>query len=355
MSLTLSALSSPSPSLHLPFRPSSSNTRLFSGIRSPVIPFRSSPNNIQLFNFERSHNYSGKKLGFSLGGNFGFSIKAGNGEGGERKIVAGDEAEQEARGQSTMPERFRYLTKEAPEPPVRWPYFIALAFLIYAWRTVLWELYNWKKAAARIFHFLGYLSKLALALIFHFIGDPITSMIRGIETALYTVRAFYSGILAYAPVPELTLIIMLASVVLAIAEATVPDSVSSQPYLLTIAGLTGFAAVRGFISEPFFWTLLMGMFGFARFVKKRDYVSSALPVAAILAAVGEPWVRVVVMASYLALAISHHSSKPLEVKETETPATGRRVPIPLLCAALAIGVRVAAKWAGYRHLTWMIV
>lgn len=151
------------------------------------------------------------------------------------------------------------------------------------------------------------------------------------------------------------MIIMLASVVLAIAEATVPDSVSSQPYLLTIAGLTGFAAVRGFISEPFFWALLMGMFGFARFVKKRDYVSSALPVVAVLAAVGEPWVRVVVMASYLALAISHQSNKPLEVKETETPATGRRVPIPLLCAALAIGVRVAAKWAGYRHLTWMIV
>lgn len=80
-----------------------------------------------------------------------------------------------------------------------------------------------------------------------------------------------------------------------------------------------------------------------------------MPVAAVLAAVGEPWVRVVVMASYLALAIIHHSNKPLEVKETETPATVRGVPITLLCAALAIGVRVAAKWAGYRHLTWMIV
>ncbi|PWA90186.1 hypothetical protein CTI12_AA103780 [Artemisia annua] len=35
-----------------------------------------------------------------------------------------DEAETQARGESTMPERFRYLTKEAPDPPVRWPYFI---------------------------------------------------------------------------------------------------------------------------------------------------------------------------------------------------------------------------------------
>lgn len=35
-----------------------------------------------------------------------------------------DEAEKEARGESTMPERFRYLTKEAPDPPVRWPWFV---------------------------------------------------------------------------------------------------------------------------------------------------------------------------------------------------------------------------------------
>ncbi|KAK2996186.1 hypothetical protein RJ639_029542, partial [Escallonia herrerae] len=222
-------------------------------------------------------------------------------------------------------------------------------------RVVLWELFNWKKAVGAIARFLGYLSKFVLALIFHFIGDPVTSLIRGVETALYTVRAFYSGIVAYAPIPELTTIIMLASAVLAIGEATVPDSVSSQPYLLTVAGLIGFAAVRGFISELFFWTLLLGLFGFARFVKKRDYVSSALPVAAALAAIGETWVRVVVMASYLALAITHHSKKPVVRKDDDAIATGRRVPLPLLWAALAIGIRVAAKWAGYRHLTWMIV
>lgn len=35
-----------------------------------------------------------------------------------------DEAEEESRGESTMPERFRYLTKEAPDPPVRWPWFV---------------------------------------------------------------------------------------------------------------------------------------------------------------------------------------------------------------------------------------
>lgn len=218
----------------------------------------------------------------------------------------------------------------------------------------MWELYNWKKAAAGIFRFVGYLSKLALALVFHFIGDPITSIIRFIEDSFYTVRALYSWVVACTPISEFTTIIILASTVCAIAEATNPDAVSSQPYLLTVAGITGFAAVRGFISELFFWTLLTGLFGYARFVKKRDYVSAALPAAAVLAAVGEPWVRVIVIALYLALAVTHHSSKP-EEKEVEATTTGRRVPIPLLCAAMAIGIRVAAKWAGYRHLTWMIV
>lgn len=230
----------------------------------------------------------------------------------------------------------------------------AVALLLYAWRAVLFELYNWKKAAFAIVRFVGYVLKFVLALIFHFIGDPITSLIRCVETTLYTIRAFYSSILAYAPVPELTTIIILSSAVLAIAEATVPDSVSRQPHVLTISGLIGYAAVSGYISEPFFWTVLVGLYTFSRLVKKWDDVSSTLPIVAVLAAVGEPWVRVLAIASYLALAISHHSKKLPEGKEEEV-VTARKLPLPLLGVALAIGIHIAAKWAGYRHLTWMVV
>ncbi|XP_048327774.2 uncharacterized protein LOC107416740 [Ziziphus jujuba] len=326
-------------------------TRLLSriGIRPsyPTLQFRSSPTKTQSSikptfsgNFQ---GFNGKRLSFERR----FRVCVGSKDDGI------DEAEKEARGESTMPERFRYLTKEAPDPPVRWPWFVAVAFLLYAWRAVLFELNNWRKAAFAIVGFVGYLMKLFLALFFHFLGDPITSLIRCIETILYSIRAFYSGIVAYAPVPELTTIIMLASAILAIAEATVPNSVNSQPYLLTISGLIGYAAVKGFISEPFFWTLLVGLYGFSHFVKKRDHVSSALPAAAVLISVGEPWVRVLVMASYLALAISHHSKTHSEGKD-EVAVTDRKPPLPLLGVALAIGIRVAAKWAGYRHLTWMI-
>ncbi|KAM6549179.1 hypothetical protein CsatB_020855 [Cannabis sativa] len=322
------------------------------GVRSRTAPFLSSITKIQSFNPIQTHNFhgfSGRTPELLLRRNLRVCVAAK-----EDSDDGFDEAEKQARGESTMPERFRYLTKEAPDPPMRWPFFVAVAFLLYAWRAVLFELHNWKKAAIAIVHFLGYLSKLALALIFHFLGDPVTSVIRSIETTFYSIRSFYSGIVAYAPVPELTTIIILSSIVLAIAEATVPDSINSQPYILTLSGLIGYAAVGGYISEPFFWTLLVGLYGFSRFFKKRDDVSSSLPAVAVLAAVGEPWIRVLVIGSYLALAIYHHSKKPPE-REEEAVMTARKLPLPLLGVALAIGIRTAAKWAGYRHLTWMIV
>ncbi|XP_071717134.1 uncharacterized protein [Rutidosis leptorrhynchoides] len=312
-------------------------------------------------NFSTSHSLT-TKLGFSSFGRknqLRFVVKSTsdvtNNSNNEE-----EEAEIQARGESTMPERFRYLTKEAPDRPVTWPYFVALGFLVYAWRTVLWEFYNWKKAATSILQFFGYLSKFVLALIFHFLGHPITSTIRAIETTIYTIRAFYSQIVQFTPIPELSTIIILTSAILAISEASSPNSVDNQWHLLTVSGLTGYFAVKGMIGDLVFWTLLSGLFCFSRFIKKRDYVSSVLPVAAVLTGVGEPWVRVVVMGGFLALAMVQYSkNQPIEKDEiftTDTTTTGaRRVPVPLLCAALAIGVRVAARWAGYRHLTWMVV
>ncbi|WOL12020.1 hypothetical protein Cni_G20784 [Canna indica] len=260
----------------------------------------------------------------------------------------------ESRGQSTMPERFRYLTKEVPDRPVRWPWAVALPFLLYAWRTVLWELTNWKNIMASIMQFLAYLGKWVLAVVFHYIGDLITGFIRCIEFCLYSAKYIYASIVAFAPVPELMRIILFATAVLAIAEASVPDSVNSQPYLLTLAGFIGFGAVKNFIPELLFWFLLFGMFFYSRFIKKKDDVSALLPSAVVLAAVGEPWVRGLVICSYLVFAIFHHSKTSEELVRRKLPAPTRRLPMPLLFTALSIGVHLAAKWVRYRHLTWMI-
>lgn len=263
--------------------------------------------------------------------------------------------EREFREESTMPPRFRHLLKEVPEPPLRWPWLVAAGFLVYAWRAVLFELRNWKLASQAIVGFTGKLLKLVLALILELIGSPITSVIYGLETGWYSVRAFYSGMIAYTPVPEFTTIIVLSCAVLAIAEATVPDSVSSQPWALTIAGATAYAAVISRISELFFWTVLVSLYGYQRLARKRDHVSSALPVAAVLAAVGDTWVRVLAIFAYSALAVFQHSIRSPEEKERAAAVTERKPPLPLLLVGLAIGTRLAANWAGYRHLTWMIV
>lgn len=52
----------------------------------------------------------------------GFVVKAQNESGSVEN--GGGEEEMDVRGESSMPERFRYLTKEAPDKPVRWPLLI---------------------------------------------------------------------------------------------------------------------------------------------------------------------------------------------------------------------------------------
>lgn len=51
----------------------------------------------------------------------GFVAKAQNESG---PVDNSEKEEMAARGESSMPERFRYLTKEVPEKPVRWPLLI---------------------------------------------------------------------------------------------------------------------------------------------------------------------------------------------------------------------------------------
>lgn len=263
--------------------------------------------------------------------------------------------ELQARGESSMPERFRYLNKEVPERPVRWPWFIAPFFLLYAWRTVLWELSNWKKAALAILSAIGWLLKLALAFVFRFIGTPITCLIRCVEFTLHAIRYAYGNIIAFTPVSELIQVIMFTTTVLSIAEATVPDSVNSQQYLLTLSGIVAFGTVKGFVPELPFWLILFGMFFYSKFIEKRDSVSASLPSTALLAAIGEPWVRFVVITSYLALSITHYAKHSNDDARTAISRDNKRLPLPLLLASLAIGINFAAKWIRYRHLTWMIV
>lgn len=71
-------------------------------------------------------NQSLHSSGIYLPRNFGVSCAAHNGEGGGGGGETKNDVDEAGRGESTMPERFRYLTKEAPDQPVRWPWLIGM-------------------------------------------------------------------------------------------------------------------------------------------------------------------------------------------------------------------------------------
>lgn len=108
---TAASLRRPSPLLLNP--KSRSYPHLLSPRSSKGVPFTRAPTP----SFGVPYRFSSRRgLGFvPLFGN------NGGAESSEGEVV--DEADA-ARGQSTLPERFRYLTKEVPDRPVRWPWII---------------------------------------------------------------------------------------------------------------------------------------------------------------------------------------------------------------------------------------
>lgn len=138
MSITTPALSSPSLSFknHVPFAKVAPLSHHRLRINHRVGSSRSLPTKIEVCNHQRIWDYVRISQKFPMsfvGRRLGLSVRAsGNQEGHNDGIsdAALDQAEKEARAQSTMPERFRYLTKEAPDPPVRWPWLVGESYYL---------------------------------------------------------------------------------------------------------------------------------------------------------------------------------------------------------------------------------
>lgn len=125
-SLSTAALLPKCPCLHPKFP---SDNLLCLRNPSSTLAFRFSPTRIEVSRprIQYKHNLfglTGNNLGFLGRRKLGFYANAVNGE--ERSDSSGVEGAEEARGESTMPERFRHLTKEAPDPPLRWPWYIGM-------------------------------------------------------------------------------------------------------------------------------------------------------------------------------------------------------------------------------------
>ncbi|KAJ3698605.1 hypothetical protein LUZ61_002310 [Rhynchospora tenuis] len=244
-------------------------------------------------------------------------------------------------GDSSIPEQFKHLAKEAPNPPNKWLLFSGFALLLYTWRAVLWELSKYGSVL------------LSLA---NIILEPIKQLLRIpmlLLSAIYTFFVYtFQTICFYTPVPELTRVIFFSSIVLSIGGAVSSDSIDRQKHLLSLAGIVSFLTVCGFVPEVLFWVFLSGLFSYSFFVRKSNVALAGLTPATALAAIGEPWLRGFVIILYLVVAIGQYS-KYTEVERAKVRGKMVKTPLPLQVAALSIGISVAAAWARNRHLLWM--
>lgn len=128
LSMALSTVLSPNPPLKSPlkFKPTFLNPCFNASSQVQTIPVNDSVIRTNPFKLEYTR-FLGNSFGFGIpfhhNRKFGFVVKAGK-DGEMDKESVSDKAEEEAWGQSTMPDKFRPLTKEAPYKPVRWPWFI---------------------------------------------------------------------------------------------------------------------------------------------------------------------------------------------------------------------------------------
>lgn len=254
---------------------------------------------------------------------------------------------------SNLPPQLREYSKEVPEPFNPLPWLAGFAFLYITRDVVKVELLHWVKFALvglnALVHFVlwipGLLESAAMVL---------AAVTTGTAWSFLLVKEVYAFIIDMTPVPAIVKSIILAFAVLGIGEATKMNAVSSQPKTLSMAALFGLGAVLGFFPSSVFVVLLFSLVLFSSLVMKRDRVSALMPVAAVLAAVAEPWVRSVALAFFLALAVYENWKSP----EKEEIPLGNSVrssgqPMILFVLSLMAGMSAAAQWLYFRHLIWL--
>lgn len=267
-----------------------------------------------------------------------------------------DDKERQRLESSSLPPQLREYCKEVPEPFNPLPWLAGFAFLCITREVVMFELLRWLKVAL-----VGLNALVRFVLWFPGVSTLLESaalvlaaVTTGTAWSFLLVKEVYAFIIEMTPVRAIVKSIILAFAVLGIGEATKMNAVSSQPYTLSMAALFGLGAVLGFFPSSVFVVLLFSLVLFSSLVMKRDIVSALMPVAAVLAAVAEPWVRNVALAFFLALAVYENWKSP----EKEEIPLGNSVrssgqPMILFVLSLMAGMSAAAQWLYFRHLIWL--
>lgn len=267
-----------------------------------------------------------------------------------------EERERWRKENSYLPPQLRELTEEVPKPfnPLPWLAGFAILFLIR--EVIVSELRHWPKAAlvglnALIRFVLGFPG---VSTLLESAAPLLAAVVTGTAWFFLFVQGVYAFIIERTPVQAIVKAIILASAVLGIGEATKMNAVNSQPYTLSMAALFGLGAVLGFFPSSVFVVLLFALVLFSSLVMKRDIVSAVMPVAAVLAAVAEPWVRGVALVFFFALAVYENWKSP----EKEQIPLGNSVRsngqlMIMFGLSLMVGMSAAAQWLYFRHLIWL--
>lgn len=258
---------------------------------------------------------------------------------------------------SYLPPQLREFTKEVPEPFKPLPWLAGFAFLYITREVILYELLGWSKVAlVGLNALIGIAVRLpGVSFLLVSAAAVLAAVSTGTAWSFLLVKEVYAFIIEMTPVRAIVKAIILAYAVLGIGEATKMNAVSSQPYTLSMAALFGLGAVLGFFPSSVFVVLLFSLVLFSSLVMKRDIVSALMPVAAVLAAVAEPWVRSVALAFFLALAVYENWTSP---EKEQIPLGNNSVrssgePMIMFVLSLMAGMSAAAQWLYFRHLIWL--
>lgn len=257
---------------------------------------------------------------------------------------------------TSLPPQLRELTVEVPERFNPLPWLAGFAFLFITREVIVSELQHWPKdALVGLNALIGFVLRFpGVSTLLESAAPVLAAVITGTAWFFLFVKTVYAFIIERTPVQAIVKAIILASAVLGIGEATKMNAVNNQPYTLTIAALFGLGAVLGFFPSSVFVVLLFALVLFSSLVMKRDIVSAVMPVAAVLAAVAEPWVRGVALAFFLALALYENWKSP----EKEQISLGNSVRsngqlMTMFGLSLMVGMSAAAQWLYFRHLIWL--
>eukprot|EP00252_Welwitschia_mirabilis_P015027 TRINITY_DN33146_c0_g1_i1.p1 TRINITY_DN33146_c0_g1~~TRINITY_DN33146_c0_g1_i1.p1 ORF type:complete len:381 (-),score=52.73 TRINITY_DN33146_c0_g1_i1:166-1308(-) len=256
---------------------------------------------------------------------------------------------------STFPTTLEYLTDIPPKRIDLRPWLLGGFVFIAIFHKAIYFFLDTSILALLRF-FCGYMKKSALLSLYVFVNrclPLVATVTTGTAWAVLIVQGIYAYIVDIIFAKAVVEALVFSCMVFGIAEAVKPDVVNRQSQSLTLAALFGLGGLYGLYGTFIFVSLLFSLGLFSVIVMKKDMLSGTLPIAAVLAAVADPNVRIASVLFFLAIAVYQNWRFPVEEIHMEKRGASYKQLRVMFVLALLAGINAAAKWLYFRHLTWL--